>query len=34
MALVNRILLLHNGKIDIQSKKGEGTVFTVSLPHI
>jgi len=34
MALVNRILLLHNGKIDIQSKKGNGTVFVVSLPHI
>jgi signal transduction histidine kinase len=34
MALVNRILLLHNGKIDIQSKKGEGTVFVVNLRHI
>ena len=34
MALVNRIVLLHNGKIEIQSKKGEGTVFTVVLKHV
>jgi signal transduction histidine kinase len=34
MALVNRILSLHKGKISIHSSKGEGTVFVVSLPHI
>ena len=34
MALVNRILLLHSGKIDIVSKKGEGTVFVVELRHV
>jgi signal transduction histidine kinase len=34
MALVERILLLHNGEIDVLSKKGEGTVFVVSLKHV
>jgi len=34
MALVSRILLLHNGKIAVHSSKGEGTVFVVSLPHV
>jgi signal transduction histidine kinase len=34
MALVNRILLLHNGKIEIQSSKGKGTTFVVTLPHV
>ena len=34
MALVNRILLLHNGKIDVVSTKGKGTIFVVSLKHV
>ena len=34
MALVNRILLLHNGKIDVLSTKGKGTIFVVSLKHV
>lgn len=34
LALVKRILLLHKGEIAVQSEKGEGTTFVVSLPHI
>jgi len=34
LALVNRILLLHKGEIAVQSNKGEGTTFVVSIPHV
>ncbi|MFT3737133.1 MAG: HAMP domain-containing sensor histidine kinase [Breznakibacter sp.] len=34
MALVNRILLLHQGHISIASHLGEGTCFEVLLPHL
>jgi len=34
LALVNRILLLHKGEIIVQSHKGEGTTFVVSIPHV
>jgi signal transduction histidine kinase len=34
MALVNRILTLHYGKITVHTSKGEGTVFVVLLPNV
>ena len=30
--IANWVAEEHGGKIDVQSKKGEGTVFTVKLP--
>jgi signal transduction histidine kinase/DNA-binding response OmpR family regulator len=32
LAIVDRIISVHNGRIDVQSKVGKGTVFTVDLP--
>ncbi|OGC90971.1 MAG: hypothetical protein A2W25_07785 [candidate division Zixibacteria bacterium RBG_16_53_22] len=32
LAIVDRIISVHNGKIHVQSKVGEGTVFTIDLP--
>jgi signal transduction histidine kinase len=32
LAIVDRIVSVHNGKILVQSKVGEGTVFTIDLP--
>ncbi len=34
MTLVQKILMLHRGSIEINSHKGEGTVFVVKLPHV
>lgn len=34
MALVNKIISLHDGTIHINSYVGEGTVFTIEIPHI
>lgn len=34
LALVQRIVTLHGGNIRVNSHVGEGTVFTVELPHI
>lgn len=34
MALVQRIITMHKGSIEVNSHVGEGTVFTVRLPHI
>jgi signal transduction histidine kinase len=34
LALVHRILLLHKGRIIVDSDKGKGTVFEVLLPHV
>lgn len=34
MALVYKIVHLHKGDIEVISRQGEGTVFTVRLPHI
>lgn len=34
MALVQRILILHKGRIFVNSRKNEGTTFEVSLPHL
>ncbi len=34
MALVHKIITLHHGSIRVNSHPGEGTVFTVELPHI
>lgn len=31
LALASRVLVLNNGKIDVESKKGSGTTFTVTL---
>lgn len=33
LAYVKKIIELHGGKIDIQSEKGKGTIFTIALPH-
>ncbi|MFB3893877.1 MAG: sensor histidine kinase [Phycisphaerae bacterium] len=32
LAIVKRIVEMHNGRIEVNSRKGEGTEFTVSLP--
>ena len=32
LALVKKIIDMHNGKIAIESKEGEGTRFIISLP--
>jgi len=32
LAIVDRIIAVHNGRIDVQSKVGEGTAFTIDLP--
>lgn len=33
MALVQRIMVLHNASIDVQSKEGHGTRFTISFTN-
>ena len=32
LALVHKIVLLHNGRIDVESQEGKGTTFRISLP--
>lgn len=32
LAIANSIVKSHNGKIDVKSKEGEGTTFTISIP--
>ncbi|MGD9900422.1 MAG: ATP-binding protein, partial [Calditrichaceae bacterium] len=32
LAMVKKAVIAHRGKIDVESKKGEGSVFTISLP--
>lgn len=32
LSIVKQLVTLHDGTIDVQSKKGEGTVFTITLP--
>lgn len=34
MALVQRIITMHKGSVEVNSHIGEGTVFTVRIPHI
>ncbi|MCD8282071.1 MAG: HAMP domain-containing histidine kinase [Prevotella sp.] len=34
LALAQRIILLHNGQITVQSEQGRGTTFRVELPHV
>lgn len=34
MALTQKIITLHKGSIEVNSQVGDGTVFTVELPHI
>jgi len=34
LAYVKRIIELHGGTIDLQSEKGNGTVFTITLPYV
>jgi signal transduction histidine kinase/ActR/RegA family two-component response regulator len=33
LVLVRQLTSLHNGRIQVQSKKGRGTMFTVSIPY-
>jgi two-component system phosphate regulon sensor histidine kinase PhoR len=33
LSIVKHIVLLHNGKIDVESTLGKGTKFTISLPN-
>ena len=32
LSLVQKIVLAHNGRIEVQSVEGEGTRFTITLP--
>ena len=32
LALVHKIVLLHNGRIEVESREGKGTTFHVFLP--
>src|SRR5207249_9871693 len=32
LALVHKIVLLHNGRIDVESQERKGTTFRISLP--
>ncbi len=32
LTLTKRIVLLHNGSIEVKSEEGRGTAFTVTLP--
>ena len=32
LAYVNKIMEIHNGRIEVESKKGQGTTFTLKLP--
>ena len=34
MSLTQKIITLHHGKIEVNSQLGEGTTYTVELPHI
>lgn len=34
LSLTHRIIILHRGSISVASKQGEGTTFTVELPHV
>ena len=34
LSIVKHIVLSHGGRVDVESKEGEGTVFRVFLPHI
>jgi two-component system, OmpR family, sensor histidine kinase ArlS len=34
LSLTQKIILLHKGSISVQSKKNEGTSFTIILPHL
>jgi two-component system phosphate regulon sensor histidine kinase PhoR len=33
LSIVKHIVMLHNGSIDVESKKGSGTTFTIRLPE-
>src|SRR5699024_2216554 len=33
LAIVQRIVSLHNGKVNVASEEGVGTTFTITLPH-
>jgi len=32
LAYVNKVVEIHNGRISVESKKGEGTEFTLKFP--
>ncbi len=34
LAYIKRIVELHNGNIELQSEKGKGTTFTITLPYV
>ena len=34
LAYVQKIIQMHDGNIELQSKKGEGTTFTITLPYV
>jgi len=33
LAIVKHIIMVHNGRVEVESRPGEGSVFTVRLPH-
>ncbi|WP_423787443.1 ATP-binding protein [Klebsiella pneumoniae] len=34
LPLTQKIIKLHNGDLSVHSRVGEGTVFTIEIPHI
>ncbi|KXG73936.1 Alkaline phosphatase synthesis sensor protein PhoR [Fervidicola ferrireducens] len=34
LAIANEIVMMHSGRIEVKSKKGSGSVFTVILPSV
>ena len=33
LSIVKHIMMLYNGKVKVESKEGEGTTFTISMPY-
>ena len=33
LSIVKHIMLLYGGKVSVESKEGEGTTFTITMPY-